>query len=126
TRQTIVPTGSFTTLSAPARPAIFFPIPCPPFFALMIGSYKRLARLSTCRSARRITSPPRPPSPPSGPPFGTNFSRRKLTLPRPPFPACAKTLTRSTNILGFSVKQLQRSTVEVVMLLQRVSLIGVL
>src|SRR2546423_5120654 len=49
-------------------------------------------------SARRITSPPRPPSPPSGPPFGTNFSRRKLTQPRPPLPACAKTLIRSTNM----------------------------
>src|SRR2546430_5066188 len=43
-------------------------------------------------------SPPRPPSPPSGPPLGTNFSRRKLTQPRPPFPACAKTLIRSTNM----------------------------
>src|SRR5947207_13394412 len=31
------------------------------------------------------------------PPLGTNFSRRKLTHPRPPFPACAKTLIRSTN-----------------------------
>src|ERR1043166_7538057 len=36
--QTIVPTGTLTILFAPARPAIFFPIPCPPFFALMIGS----------------------------------------------------------------------------------------
>src|SRR5438046_2650614 len=44
-----------------------------------------------------MTSPPRPPSPPSGPPLGTNFSRRKLTHPRPPLPACAKTLIRSTN-----------------------------
>ena len=26
-------------------------------------------------------------APPSGPPKGTNFSRRKLTQPRPPFPA---------------------------------------
>src|SRR5205823_5896473 len=45
-----------------------------------------------------MMSPPRPPSPPSGPPFGTNFSRRKLTQPRPPLPACARTLIRSTNI----------------------------
>src|SRR5205085_4720985 len=44
-----------------------------------------------------MTSPPRPPSPPSGPPLGTNFSRRKLTHPRPPFPACAKILMRSIN-----------------------------
>jgi len=33
-----------------------------------------------------MTSPPWPPSPPSGPPRGTNFSRRKLTQPRPPSP----------------------------------------
>src|SRR2546428_5432991 len=59
-----------------------------------------------------ITSPPRPPSPPSGPPFGTNFSRRKLTLPRPPLPACAKTLIRSTNIMRRqSVKLLNRYNV---------------
>jgi len=35
---------------------------------------------------------------PSGPPLGTNFSRRKLTEPRPPVPACANTFTRSTNM----------------------------
>ena len=29
---------------------------------------------------------PRPPLPPSGPPFGTNFSLRKLTQPAPPDP----------------------------------------
>src|SRR5207247_5778087 len=87
---------------------------------------KRLQSFSPCRADGRITSPPHPPSPPSGPPFGTNFSRRKLTEPRPPLPACAKTLIRSTNIIGFSVKQLQRSTVEVVMRLQHVSLIGFL
>ena len=34
-----------------------------------------------------MTLPPRPPSPPSGPPFGTYFSRRKLTTPEPPRPA---------------------------------------
>src|SRR4051812_11251845 len=45
-----------------------------------------------------MMSPPLPPSPPSGPPLGTNFSRRKLTHPRPPSPAWAKTLIRSTNI----------------------------
>ena len=38
-------------------------------------------------SATRTTSPPSPPSPPSGPPFGTNFSRRKLSPPSPPLPA---------------------------------------
>src|ERR1700719_3496808 len=79
-----------------------------------------------CRSAIKLTPPPRPPSPPSGPPFGTNFSRRKLTEPRPPLPACTKTLIRSTNIIRFSVKQLERSTVEVFMRLQHLSLIGFL
>src|SRR4030095_14703789 len=29
-RQTIVPNGTLTILLAPERPAIFFPIPCPP------------------------------------------------------------------------------------------------
>ena len=38
-------------------------------------------------SATSTTSPPRPPSPPSGPPFGTCFSRRKLSPPSPPRPA---------------------------------------
>src|SRR4030095_12657846 len=37
--QTTVPTGTFTILSAPARPLIFLPIPCSPFFALITGSY---------------------------------------------------------------------------------------
>src|SRR3954470_9310181 len=51
-------------------------------------------------------SPPRPPSPPSGPPRGTNFSRRKLTQPRPPLPAWARTLMRSTNISSTLFHQL--------------------
>src|SRR5207302_380508 len=55
-----------------------------------------------------MTSPPLPPSPPSGPPFGTNFSRRKLTHPRPPLPACAKTLIRSTNIAPSRCHQQER------------------
>ena len=40
----------------------------------------------------RIALPPRPPSPPSGPPWGTNFSRRKLADPLPPSPAIIPTL----------------------------------
>src|SRR5438270_6099783 len=44
-----------------------------------------------------MTSPPRPPSPPSGPPLGTNFSRRKLTAPRPPSPAATSRTTSSRN-----------------------------
>ena len=37
------------------------------------------------------------PSPPSGPPFGTYFSRRKLSAPCPPRPACTRILARSLN-----------------------------
>src|SRR5262249_56651353 len=43
-------------------------------------------------------APPPPPSPRAGPLFGKIFSRQKLTHPRPPLPACAKTFTRSTNM----------------------------
>src|SRR5438874_7376258 len=42
--------------------------------------------------------PPSPPSPPSGPPYGTNFSRRKLTQPAPPSPPWTNTSISSTNI----------------------------
>src|SRR5579863_5096613 len=50
-------------------------------------------------TARKYTLPPSPPSPPSGPPKGTNFSRRKLTQPRPPLPACTLSLASSTNFM---------------------------
>src|SRR5688572_7733477 len=52
--------------------------------------------------ARSHTLPPRPPSPPSGPPNGTNFSRRKLTQPRPPLPACTLMRASSTNFMVVS------------------------
>src|SRR5437773_12388786 len=42
--------------------------------------------------------PPSPPSPPSGPPYGTNFSRRKLTQPAPPSPPLTNTSISSTNM----------------------------
>ena len=48
-------------------------------------------------SASSTTSPPLPPSPPSGPPFGTNFSRRKLMPPSPPLPAWTWMVARSLN-----------------------------
>src|SRR6516164_3481002 len=44
--------------------------------------------------------PPLPPSPPLGPPFGTNFSRRKAMQPCPPFPARTVILASSINIGG--------------------------
>src|SRR5690606_3211716 len=50
--------------------------------------------------ATRYTLPPSPPSPPSGPPRGMNFSRRKLTQPLPPLPACTWMSASSTNFIG--------------------------
>src|SRR5204862_3186771 len=50
------------------------------------------------RSAMAWMLPPRPPSPPSGPPRGTNFSRRKLMQPPPPWPASTRMSTSSTNM----------------------------
>src|SRR5580704_12016615 len=52
------------------------------------------------RVERSHTLPPSPPSPPSGPPKGTNFSRRKLALPRPPLPARTRRVASSTNFMG--------------------------
>src|SRR4029453_10371544 len=49
-------------------------------------------------SASRMMLPPSPPSPPSGPPYGTYFSRRKLTQPAPPSPPLTKTSISSTNM----------------------------
>src|ERR1700690_1250755 len=51
-------------------------------------------------AARSQTLPPLPPSPPSGQPKGKNFSRRKLTLPRPPLPACTRSTASSTNFIA--------------------------
>src|SRR5215469_18949119 len=61
---------------------------------------RKSARVLMPEAARRNTLPPWPPSPPSGPPKGTNFSRRKLTLPRPPWPAWTLIRASSTNFMG--------------------------
>src|SRR5579863_389258 len=61
---------------------------------------RKSARVLIPGAARRKTLPPFPPSPPSGPPKGTNFSRRKLVLPRPPLPACTRARASSTNFIG--------------------------
>src|ERR1700758_1666937 len=58
---------------------------------------RKSARVLIPEADRRYTLPPLPPSPPSGPPNGTNFSRRKLVLPRPPLPAYTRTRASSTN-----------------------------
>src|SRR5471032_2566369 len=95
---TWVPTGTCNSTSSPSAPYLRAPLPFSPRVALI-----RLRRCSAVRSrsdwsASRITSPPSPPSPPSGPPFGTNFSRRKLRPPSPPFPATTWSVARSMNI----------------------------
>src|SRR5688572_823817 len=46
------------------------------------------------------TDPPAPPSPPEGPPFGTNFSRRKATHPLPPSPALTRMVAWSINVIA--------------------------
>src|SRR5690349_7840205 len=58
-----------------------------------------------------MTSPPPPPFPPLGPPRGTNFSRRKLTQPRPPSPAITRILTSSMNFMrNYSVRDRSHNT----------------
>src|SRR5882762_8872660 len=56
-------------------------------------------RVLTFRSATAQTLPPLPPSPPSGPPRGTFFSRRKLTMPSPPLPEWISMRASSTNFI---------------------------
>src|SRR5438552_8251843 len=54
--------------------------------------------------------PPSPPSPPSGPPYGTYFSRRKLTQPAPPSPPLTKTSISSTNMPGTAGQGARRTS----------------
>src|ERR1700722_1918374 len=66
---------------------------------------RKSARVFIPSTAFKYTLPPRPPSPPSGPPKGTNFSRRKLTQPRPPLPAWTLSLASSTNFMRWTLKR---------------------
>src|SRR5207342_414766 len=68
--------------------------------ARKVRTMRKSASVLMPSSARRVMLPPSPPSPPSGPPNGTNFSRRKLTHPRPPFPACTLRVASSTNFIA--------------------------
>src|SRR5256885_12175528 len=52
------------------------------------------------RWATDETRQPLPPAPPSGPPRGTFFSRRKLTMPSPPLPAWTSMRASSTNFMA--------------------------
>src|SRR5208337_3147414 len=114
--RTIVPTGTFSTTSAPSRPVQLEPSPCRPRSALYSG-LKRKCTSVLWRSLDSITtSPPRPPSPPDGPPRGTNFSRRKAMQPLPPSPAFTRILASSINMRnsdrGSKIRQ-QRSETRV-------------
>src|SRR5512139_1680952 len=84
--RTTVPGGTAIRRSGAFFPCMFFPMPCWPRFALKRLRYRKSRRVERCGLTSRMTLPPFPPFPPSGPPRGTNFSRRKLTQPRPPSP----------------------------------------
>src|SRR3954447_19657938 len=95
---TCVPTGTSSVTSAPALPVRLDPSPWPPRPASNSFLNLNLRRVLRLAWATRYMLPPGPPSPPSGPPRGTNFSRRKLSAPRPPWPAATWIATSSTNI----------------------------
>src|SRR6476660_4360683 len=84
---------------SPVAPCFPEPPPEPPRFASIQVRRWRLDRSRRSASATADTSPPGPPSPPSGPPFGTCFSRRKLSAPSPPRPATTRMRARSLNIV---------------------------
>src|SRR4051812_1103133 len=56
-----------------------------------------------------MTLPPRPPSPPSGPPYGMNFSRRRLAQPAPPLPAATSITASSMNFMRPQPSSKQKS-----------------
>src|SRR5688572_27328188 len=94
---TWVPSGTSTTLSAPALPCRPLPWPWVPFAPRRYGVSLNDSNDATLRSATNHTSPPLPPSPPSGPPLGTCASRRNATAPAPPSPPFTCRLHSSTN-----------------------------
>ena len=72
------------------------------------------AATTTCAAAptaRTSAAVSGPPSPPSGPPFGTYFSRRKLSAPSPPRPATTWIRARSWNktYSGGTIETVRRS-----------------
>ena len=96
--KTWVPTGTRRTASAPRAPCLRAPRPFSPRPPLKRVFERKPERSRRSGSATSTTSPPSPPSPPSGPPFGTCFSRRKLSSPWPPRPAWTRIRARSWNI----------------------------
>src|SRR5215211_1199310 len=95
---TCVPTGTRSSTGSPEAPCLPLPPPAPPLPALNHCRARKDDRSRRSASATSTTSPPGPPSPPSGPPFGTCFSRRKLSAPSPPRPACTWMRARSWNM----------------------------
>src|SRR5580765_5044315 len=95
---TCVPTGTRSSIPSPEAPCLPLPPPPPPLPALNHCRVRKLERSRRSGSATSTTSPPGPPSPPSGPPLGTCFSRRKLSAPSPPRPACTWMRARSWNM----------------------------
>src|SRR5690348_5807700 len=94
----MVPTGTFSTTSAPSCPLRLEPSPWRPRSALYSGLKRKWTKVLWRSLDSMTTSPPLPPSPPEGPPRGTNFSRRKAMQPLPPSPALTRILASSTNI----------------------------
>src|ERR1044072_5627514 len=95
---TCVPTGTRSSTSSPEAPCRPLPPPAPPLPALNHCCARNDDRSRRSASAISTTPPPAPPSPPSGPPFGTCFSRRKLSAASPPRPACTWLRARSVDI----------------------------
>src|SRR4029079_18996115 len=96
--RTSVPTGTRSSTSLPVAPCRPEPPPWPPLPAAIQRRVRNAERSRSSGSATSTTEPPGPPSPPSGPPLGTCFSRRKLSAPSPPRPACTWMRARSWNM----------------------------
>src|SRR5579863_10133739 len=94
----MVPTGTFSTTSAPSCPLRLEPSPWRPRSALYSGLKRKWTRVLWRSLDSMTTSPPLPPSPPEGPPRGTNFSRRKAMQPLPPSPALTRIVASSMNM----------------------------
>src|SRR5690606_16664073 len=101
---TTVPTGTVMTLSSPALPYIWLPMPFSPRWALNRVWWRKSTRVLRFSSASSQTSPPLPPSPPFGPPSGMNFSRRNATQPLPPLPAVTVISASSTSFMWVIVQ----------------------
>lgn len=94
----IVPFGTSRIRSSPERPVRFELWPWVPFSAANCLYLLNSLSVLMFSFTFKMMLAPLPPSPPSGPPLATNFSRRKLTHPSPPFPPMNFTVVLSQNI----------------------------